>query len=93
MMLPLLMVTCIWSALTTMIIILHKQVKHIQCVFSCLINFDLSIFQRSKCNNYKAVNCVNESHQHLKATGIGAVACTRHRCFFFYSVVDFQKGE
>ena len=29
----------------------------------------------------------------LEATGIGAVACGHHGCFYPHSVVDFQKGE
>ena len=42
---------------------------------------------------HKAVNRVNTTQGHLQATGIGAVACVQHGCFFPQSVVDFQKGE
>ena len=30
---------------------------------------------------------------HLDATGIGAIACGRHSCFYPRSVVNFEKGE
>jgi ABC-type arginine transport system ATPase subunit len=49
--------------------------------------------QKSLCSDHKAVNYVNTSQAHLTSTGIGAVACARHGCFFPNSVVDFQKGE
>jgi hypothetical protein len=49
--------------------------------------------QKSTCSDHKAVNRVNTTQGHLQATGIGAVACARHGCFFPQSVVDFQKGE
>ena len=49
--------------------------------------------QKSTCSDHKAVNKVNTTQGHLQATGIGAVACARHGCFFPQSVVDFQKGE
>jgi hypothetical protein len=49
--------------------------------------------QKSTCSDHKAVNRVNLTQGHLQATGIGAVACARHGCFFPQSVVDFQKGE
>jgi hypothetical protein len=49
--------------------------------------------QISTCSDHKAVNRVNTTQGHLRATGIGAVACARHGCFFPQSVVDFQKGE
>ena len=51
------------------------------------------ILQKSLCSDHKAVNYVNNSQAHLRSTGIGAVACARHGCFFPDSVVDFQKGE
>jgi hypothetical protein len=51
------------------------------------------ILQKSLCSDHKAVNYVNTSQAHLTSTGIGAVACARHGCFFPNSVVDFQKGE
>lgn len=51
------------------------------------------ILQKSTCSDHKAVNRVNATQGHLQATGIGAVACARHGCFFPQSVVDFQKGE
>lgn len=47
----------------------------------------------STCSDHKAVNRVSLTQGHLQATGIGAVACARHGCFFPQSVVDFQKGE
>ena len=50
-------------------------------------------WQKSTCSDYKAVNRVSTTQGHLQATGIGAVACARHGCFFPQSVVDFQKGE
>ena len=49
--------------------------------------------KKSTCSDHKAVNRVGLSQGHLQATGIGAVACARHGCFFPQSVVDFQKGE
>ena len=49
--------------------------------------------QKSTCSDHKAVNRVNTTQGHLRATGIGAVACARHGCFFPQAVVDFQKGE
>ena len=49
--------------------------------------------QKSTCSDHKAVNRVSTTQGHLQATGIGAVACARHGCFFPQSVVDFQKGE
>ena len=49
--------------------------------------------QKSTCSDHKAVNHVNTTQGHLRATGIGAVACAQHGCFFPQSVVDFQKGE
>ena len=49
--------------------------------------------KKSTCSDHKAVNRVGLTQGHLQATGIGAVACARHGCFFTQSVVDFQKGE
>lgn len=49
--------------------------------------------KKSTCSDHKAVNRVGLTQGHLQATGIGAVACARHGCFFPQSVVDFQKGE
>jgi len=49
--------------------------------------------KKSTCSDHKAVNRVNLTQGHLQATGIRAVACAQHGCFFSQSVVDFQKGE
>jgi hypothetical protein len=54
------------------------------------INF---CYQRSTCNDHKAVNRANAERHKLEATGIGAAACSRHGFFVPHSVVDFQKGE
>ncbi|KIN95845.1 hypothetical protein M404DRAFT_164813, partial [Pisolithus tinctorius Marx 270] len=51
------------------------------------------ITEKSACNNHKAINQANAQWGRLHSTGIGATACTRHRCFYPHSVVDFQKGE
>ncbi|KIJ11602.1 hypothetical protein PAXINDRAFT_15515 [Paxillus involutus ATCC 200175] len=48
---------------------------------------------KSTCHEHKAVNQVHATQKHLAATGIGAIACARHRCFVPDTVVDFQKGE
>lgn len=53
----------------------------------------LCFFQRSTCQNYRAVNDANTNKTHLRATGVGATACARHGCFVPHSVVDFYKGE
>jgi hypothetical protein len=53
----------------------------------------LSYFQRSTCQNHRAVNNANTNKTHLRATGVGATACARHGCFVPHSVVDFYKGE
>ena len=50
-------------------------------------------FQRSSCQNHRAVNNANTSRGHLHATGVGATACACHGCFVPHSVVDFYKGE
>jgi hypothetical protein len=55
-----------------------------------ILNFQL---KRSTCNNHNAVNRTNTGHNHLEATGIAAIACARHGCFYPHAVVDFQKGE
>jgi hypothetical protein len=49
--------------------------------------------QNITCNNYTAINKVNQLKHHLVHTGIGAAACARHGCFVPHTVVDFQKGE
>ena len=49
--------------------------------------------QKSMCSDHKAVNRVSTTQCHLQATGIRAVACAHHGCFFPQSVIDFQKGE
>lgn len=53
----------------------------------------LTPWQRSTCHEHRAVNNQNQSHAHLDATGIGAIACARHGCFYPNSVVNFRKGE
>jgi hypothetical protein len=50
-------------------------------------------WQRSECNNHRAVNLANASRHKLEATRIGGCACARHGCFVPNSMVDFQKGE
>jgi hypothetical protein len=57
------------------------------------LNLEPDFIQKSTCSDHKAVNRVNQTQGHLQATGIGAVACARHGCFFPQSVVDFQRGE
>jgi len=61
--------------------------------WSGILNFEPNSVKKSTCSDHKAVNRVGLSQGHLQATGIGAVACARHGCFFPQSVVDFQKGE
>ena len=55
-----------------------------------LMNFPA---KRSTCNDHKAVSQANAERHNLEATGIGAVACSRHGAFVPHTVVDFQKGE
>ncbi|KAK7694425.1 hypothetical protein QCA50_001611 [Cerrena zonata] len=45
------------------------------------------------CHEHRAVTQQNKSHAHLDVTGIGAIACGRHGCFYPHSVVNFRKGE
>ncbi|KAK7686644.1 hypothetical protein QCA50_010244 [Cerrena zonata] len=45
------------------------------------------------CHEHRAVTQQNRSHAHLDVTGIGAIACGRHGCFYPHSVVNFRKGE
>ncbi|KAI0336925.1 hypothetical protein BDW22DRAFT_1340836, partial [Trametopsis cervina] len=52
----------------------------------------VELFERSTCNNHKAVNAPGNRNT-LEATGIGATACARHGCFVPHSVVNFGKGE
>lgn len=49
--------------------------------------------QKLTCHDHKAVLAASTERAALEATGIGAVACSRHGFFFPHSVVDFQKGE
>ena len=51
------------------------------------------MIQKSTCHEHNAVNNQNTTRTHLDATGIGAVACGRHGCFYPHAVVNFQKGE
>jgi Kyakuja-Dileera-Zisupton transposase len=51
------------------------------------------MFQKSKCHNHKAINGAHSKREHLDATGIAAVACARHGCFYPAAVCDFQVGE
>ncbi|KIK81202.1 hypothetical protein PAXRUDRAFT_156663, partial [Paxillus rubicundulus Ve08.2h10] len=48
---------------------------------------------KSTCHEHKAVNQVHATQKHLVSTGIGAIACARHRCFVLDTMVDFQKCE
>ncbi|KAK7696208.1 hypothetical protein QCA50_000861 [Cerrena zonata] len=50
-------------------------------------------YQKSTCHEHDAVKSQNNTRAHLDATGIGAIACGRHGCFYPHSVVNFQKGE
>ncbi|KAK7682196.1 hypothetical protein QCA50_014783 [Cerrena zonata] len=47
----------------------------------------------STCHEHRAVLQQNRAQGHLDVTGIGAVACGRHGCFYPNSVVNFRKGE
>ena len=59
-----------------------------------LCSHSLSLMiQKSTCHEHNAVNNQNTTRTHLDATGIGAVACGRHGCFYPHAVVNFQKGE
>ncbi|KAK7692105.1 hypothetical protein QCA50_003724 [Cerrena zonata] len=49
--------------------------------------------QEPSCHEHRAVTQQNQSHAHLDVTGIGAIACGRHGCFYPHSVVNFRKGE
>ena len=51
------------------------------------------MLQKSTCHEHNAVNNQNTTRPHLDATGIGAVACGRHGCFYPHAVVNFRKGE
>jgi len=68
----------------------HREVSN---PWDCLSILAPNSVKKSTCSDHKAVNRVNQTQGHLQATGIGAVACARHGCFFPQSVVDFQKGE
>ncbi|KAK7676858.1 hypothetical protein QCA50_020194 [Cerrena zonata] len=45
------------------------------------------------CHEHDAVKSQNTTRAHLDATGIGAMACGRHGCFYPHSVINFDKGE
>lgn len=49
--------------------------------------------QHSTCHEHRAVTQQGRAQNHLDATGIGAIACGRHGCFYPHSVVNFRKGE
>lgn len=49
--------------------------------------------QKSTCHEHDAVKSQNATRAHLDATGIGAIACARHGCFYPHSVINFEKGE
>lgn len=53
----------------------------------------LILFQKSTCHEHDAVKSQNAARSHLDATGIGAVACARHGCFYPTGAVNFRKGE
>lgn len=61
--------------------------------FCCLCRHSVNVFQASTCHDYRAVSQENHSKAHLDATGIGAIACGRHGCFYPNCVVNFKKGE
>ncbi|KAK7678330.1 hypothetical protein QCA50_018678 [Cerrena zonata] len=48
---------------------------------------------KSTCHEHDAVKSQNATRAHLDATGIGAIACARHGCFYPHSVINFEKGE
>ncbi|KAJ7833450.1 hypothetical protein B0H14DRAFT_3142595 [Mycena olivaceomarginata] len=54
---------------------------------------DRKQFQRSNCNNHRAVNETNAKRKDVDSTGIGACACARHGCFYPHSIVGFKVGE
>ena len=56
----------------------------------CLIHV---VLKKSTCHEHNAVINQNTNRAHLDATGIGAVACGRHGCFYPHAVVNFDKGE
>ena len=74
---------------------LESAVDHREVSDLCdhLLSLTPDYVQRSTCSDHKAVNRVSLTQGHLQATGIRAVACARHGCFFLQSMVDFQKGE
>ncbi|KAK7678352.1 hypothetical protein QCA50_018701 [Cerrena zonata] len=47
----------------------------------------------STCHEHRAVSQQNHTQAHLDITGIGAIACGRHGCFYPNSIVNFRKGE
>lgn len=49
--------------------------------------------QSSTCHEYDAIKNQNSARAHLDATGVGAIACGRHGCFYPHAVVNFKKGE
>ncbi|KAH6867493.1 hypothetical protein BKA70DRAFT_1380025 [Coprinopsis sp. MPI-PUGE-AT-0042] len=49
--------------------------------------------QKPNCHDHRAIADRWKGMKGCDATGIGAIACMRHRCFAPCSVVDFQKGE
>lgn len=49
--------------------------------------------QVSSCHEHRAVTQQNHAQSHLDVTGIGAIACGRHGCFYPHSIVNFRKGE
>ncbi|KAI6018283.1 hypothetical protein EDC04DRAFT_2607885 [Pisolithus marmoratus] len=56
-------------------------------------NFKAEHMHKSTCNNHKAISQASMSWGKLNSTGVGAMACAWHDCFYPHSVVDFQKGE
>ncbi|KAH7903790.1 hypothetical protein BJ138DRAFT_1107385 [Hygrophoropsis aurantiaca] len=50
-------------------------------------------FERSNCNNHRAVNQADADRHKLEASGLGGAACARHGNFVPNAMVDFQKGE
>ena len=69
----------------------RKQVCHcVSCPGQCDLDPEV---QPLTCHDHRAVLSAAAARPGLEATGIGAVACSRHGFFYPRSVVDFQKGE
>ncbi|KAF6764374.1 hypothetical protein DFP72DRAFT_986402 [Ephemerocybe angulata] len=49
--------------------------------------------EASKCYDHRAIADRHKAHKGCDASGIGALACSRHGAFVPTTIVDFQKGE